>query len=228
VAGSARTGSSASPVGHRYGPPSWLGDSVLLTEAYSVAVSAHGSRRRATDERLFLEHVVEVGCLLHDAGFDDETIAVGLLHDAVERGTLGADRLDEAMGPRIAALVMVLSEDSSIASFEGRKAGLRAQVECAGSPAVDVYAADKLSDVLGLQRGIETHSEGLQQRMGTSVGNMLAHYRESIEMVVSIRPDSVFLPALRTGLENLETAAATSGPLSLRPTRLSPPRSRRS
>lgn len=175
-----------------------------MKEGFALAVLAHGDTRRATDERLFLEHVIEVASLLRDAGFDEEVVAAGILHDAVERGTLSKERLREVMGPGVSSLVLVLSEDPGIAAFDRRKAGLRAQVEEAGSPAVDIYAADKLSDIQGLQTGIKLHHDGLERRMGTSVGMMAAHYRGSVEMIASIRPDSVFLPALKAGLADLQ------------------------
>ncbi len=187
-----------------FDPPQWIGGSPILAKAYALAASAHGSQRRATDRRPFLDHVSEVGQLLHDAGFDDELVAVGLLHDAVERGTLSAARLEEEMGPGIASLVLALSEDPGIASFDRRKAGLREQVETAGGPAVTVYAADKLSDILGLRRGVETLADGLEERMGTGVPSMTAHYRESVEMIEAVMPDSGFLPPLRLELGRLE------------------------
>lgn len=179
---------------------------MLLAEAYSLAASAHGSQRRPTDRRLFLDHVAEVGRLLDRAGCDDELVAVGLLHDAVERGTLNAEQLEERMGPRISSLVLALSEDPAIASFDQRKAGLRSQVERAGEPAMTVYAADKLSDILGLRRGVETHADGLEERMGTGVSSMAAHYGESVEMIEATTPDSVFLPDLHLELGRLEEA----------------------
>jgi guanosine-3',5'-bis(diphosphate) 3'-pyrophosphohydrolase len=179
--------------------------SPLLRDAYSLAAAAHGRERRATDERYFLDHVVEVASMLDQAGFDQELVAVGLLHDAVERGTLSEERLEEKMGPTVCALVLALSEDPTISSFDRRKAGLRAQVEGAGRRAVNVYAADKLSDIRGLRRGIAKHSAGLEQRMGTSVRSMAAHYRESVDMIASALPDARFLPALRIELGRLET-----------------------
>ena len=188
-------------------PPVWTCRSPLLAEAYSLAAAAHGSQRRATDGRYFLDHVVAVAGMLHQAGFDDELVAVGLLHDAVERGTLSEEQLEDAMGASISSLVRILSEDASITSFDQRKAGLRHQVENAGGRAVTVYAADKLSDVPGLRRGIENDVDALEERMGTDVASMTAHYRESVEMIESVRPDSAFLPALRLELERLETDA---------------------
>jgi hypothetical protein len=108
------------------------------------------------------------------------------------------------MGASISSLVLTLSEDTGIESFDQRKAGLRDQVATAGGWAVTVYAADKLSDILGLSRGIETVRDGLEERMGTSVASMAAHYRESVEMIESVRPNSAFLPALHVELERLE------------------------
>ncbi len=187
-----------------FDPPQWIMGSPLLSQAYSLAEAAHGSQRRASDGRYFLDHVLEVAGMLHQAGFDDELVAVGLLHDAVERGTLSEEDLKERMGASICSLVLTLSEDARIASFNWRKAGLRHQVESAGGLAVTVYAADKLSDIRGLRRGIETRGDGLEERMGTSVASMTTHYRESVEMIESVRPGSAFLPALGLELERLE------------------------
>jgi len=167
-------------------------------------VAAHGEQRRPSDGRYFLDHVVEVAELLQRAGFDDELVAVGLLHDAVERGTLGEEELRDEMGESISSLVLILSEDPGIESFDRRKAGLRDQVAAAGGWAVTVYAADKLSDILGLRRGVETAGEGIEERIGTSVASMTAHYGESVEMIESLRPGSAFLPALRLEMERLE------------------------
>ena len=184
--------------------PVWLAGSPLLVDAYALAVAAHGEQRRPSDGRYFLEHVVEVAELLRSDGFDDELVAVGLLHDSVERGTLKERELRNGMGASICYLVLTLSEDATIASFARRKEGLRRQVEGGGALAVTVYAADKLSDIRGLRRGIEIFGDGLGERLGTSVPSMTAHYRESVEMVASMRPGSVFLPELREQLDGLE------------------------
>jgi (p)ppGpp synthase/HD superfamily hydrolase len=179
-----------------------------LSDAFALAAKAHGSQRRPSDGRLFLEHVSEVAGLLHRLEFDDELVAVGLLHDSIERGTLGESELREEMGDSIAWLVMALSEDSTIESFGERKAALRAQVATAGMRAITVFAADKLSDIAGLRRGIEASPEAAEERMGTSVASMADHYRDSAQMIAAVRPGSVFLPALRRELGRLDSVAA--------------------
>ena len=166
-------------------------------------MSAHGSEKRASDGTTFLDHVTEVGALLHEAGFDEELVAVGFLHDAVERGTLGEAELRREIGDEIADVVMTLTEDAHIEDFAARKQALRAQVAAAGGRALTVFAADKLSDILGLRRGLEAGGDGLAERMGTSVASMAGHYRDSVAVIEAGSSGSVFLPVLRAELEFL-------------------------
>jgi hypothetical protein len=206
--GQAGSRGDALPDAADQGPAPWIAAAPLLADAYWLAESAHRSQRRPSDGRPFLDHVVEVATLLHEAGFDEELIAVGLLHDAVERGTLTAAELRLEMGGEICSLVLALSEDPSIQSFDERKAGLRQQVRRAGGQAVTIFAADKLSDILGLRRGIES-GNGVEARIGTTIAAMAGHYRESVEVIESDRPGSVFLPALRVQLDRLAAEAQT-------------------
>src|SRR5262245_32441455 len=74
------------------GPP-WIAASPRLARASALAAEAHAAQHRPSDDRPFIEHVVEVATLLHDAGLDEKLVAIGLLHDAVERGTLTEDGL---------------------------------------------------------------------------------------------------------------------------------------
>ena len=192
--------------------PEWVKDSPLLGRAYALAESAHGSERRASDGATFLDHVTEVATLLREAGFDEELVAAGLLHDSVERGTLGEDRLRDEVGDDISDVVMTLTEDARIEDFAERKRALRDQVAAAGGRALIVFAADKLSDILGLRRGLEASGDGLAERRGTSVASMAGHDRDSVALIEAGGSGSVFLPVLRAELEFLgEDAAPATG-----------------
>jgi hypothetical protein len=184
-------------------PPEWIEGSPLLRQAYALAEAAHRSQQRASDGRPFLDHVTEVGTLLREAGFDVELVATGLLHDAVERGTLSEDTLRAEMPASIGELVLTLSEDPAIESFSERKAALRAQVAAAGGRALTVFAADKLSDIIGLRRGLETFGGAVEERIGTTVSSMAGHYRESVELIESGDPGSAFASELRAELGRL-------------------------
>jgi hypothetical protein len=194
----------------------WISDSPLLAHAHALAEDAHRAQRRATDGRPFISHVTEVADLLHREAFDEKLVAAGFLHDAVERGTLSEEALRDEVDENISSLVMALSEDPTIQSFDERKAALREQVKQAGPRALTVFAADKLSDILGLRRGIQTFGDSIEERMGTSVQSMAGHYRESVELIESEWPGSTFLPTLRLQLGRLEQestpASASSVP----------------
>jgi hypothetical protein len=136
--------------------------------------------------------VTEVGTLLREAGFDDDLIAAGLLHDSVERGTLSEGELRAEIGDEIADVVMTLTEDAAIEDLGERKRALRDRVAEAGGRALTVFAADKLSGVLALRRA------------GTGPAGVPLHYRESAVMIEAAGgPGSAFLPVLRAELELL-------------------------
>jgi (p)ppGpp synthase/HD superfamily hydrolase len=204
ISGRGRGGSSVRNAGRH----AWISRSPVLLRAYALAAEAHGDQRRATDAALFLEHVTEVAELLKDAGDDNELIAAALLHDAVERGSLTEPRLRAEMDEEISDLVLALTESADIDSFSARKRALRRQVEAAGTRAITIFAADKLSDIRALRRGINADRESLEARMGTTVEQMASHYRESVAMVEQNEPRSAFVAALRAELDGLGAASA--------------------
>ena len=112
------------------------------------------------------------------------------------------------MSADISALVLSLTEDASIASFDERKAGLRERVGAGGVNALTIFAADKLSDIGGLSRGIELYTDSIESRIGTTVVAMAGHYRESVEMIERRHPECVFIPALRENQRQLEVRVA--------------------
>jgi HD domain len=192
--------------------PAWIGESSILASAYALAERAHRGQKRPSDGRPFLDHVTEVATFLHDAGISNELVAVGLLHDSVERGTLRVPELRAEMGDEIANLVLVLTEDPRIESFAARKDGLRRQVSQAGEPAITVFAADKLSDIASLRRGIEEFGPAIEVRIGTTVESMGGHYKESVELVEKANPDSTLLPELHAQLDRLAAESSTLSP----------------
>jgi len=71
-----------------------------------------------------------------------------------------------------------------------------------------VFAADKLSDIAGLRRGVERSGQAVERRIGTSVASMAGHYRDSVAMIASLTPGSSFLSALGSELRRLEELSA--------------------
>jgi (p)ppGpp synthase/HD superfamily hydrolase len=187
----------------RTAPADWIADSDFLLRAHALAARAHDGQRRATDQAPLIEHAVEVGYLLHATGFEERLVAAGLLHDAIERGRLTRDELRDEMDDQVCGLVLALTEDATIDSFEERKEALRDQVRTAGPGVVTIFAADKVSAVRGLASALDRSDESLEARLGTTVEGMTRHYEDCLRTIEIVDPDCPFIPALRAELAPL-------------------------
>lgn len=143
------------------------------------------------DHAPFILHPLEVGALLSGRGFDDEVVAAGLLHDAVEDTGAGVEDVRLRFGDWVAGIVAELTEDREIADYGERKAALRAQVADAGADAHAVYAADKVVKAREL-RAQAARAERLLDE--PDLRRRLEHYQRSLEMLESVAPE---LPLVR-------------------------------
>jgi (p)ppGpp synthase/HD superfamily hydrolase len=164
--------------------------------ALAYAEQRHAGQRRKGDGAPFIEHPAEVAWLLYSAGAPDHVIAAGVLHDTIEKAGADIGELRTRFGTRTAALVAAVSEDPGIPTYARRKAALREQVADAGSEALMVFAADKVSKVreLSLERG----RRGPSQRR-------LTHYRRCLELLERRLADSPLVAQLRAELDKLIT-----------------------
>lgn len=170
--------------------PDFVRGSVLLEGAFRFArVAYRGAGRRGEAK---LRHSVEAARLLHEAGFEEEVVAAGLLHDVVEATASQLSQVSERFGSRVAALVEAMTEDDRIESFEERKAEHRARVTAHGSHAAAIYAADKLAKMPHLRADPGSASE-----------RQLAHYQQTVEALSAGHPDLPFLGDLERELAAL-------------------------
>ena len=126
------------------GLASFLARMPISSRAAAWADAAHEGQKRQADGAPFMVHPYEVAMLLHATGYGDAVVAVGLLHDVVEKGGASVAEVRESFGAEIAADVTALTEDDGIADYHERKAALRRSVEEAREDVVAVFAADKV------------------------------------------------------------------------------------
>src|ERR671917_1786784 len=119
--------------------------SPLTRDALAFADQLHAGQTRDLDDLPFVTHPVEVACLLHEAGYHDEVVAAGVLHDVLEDTDAERSDLESRFGTRVAELVEAVTDDPTIEDDAERKAALRRQVSHAGECAAVVFAADKVS-----------------------------------------------------------------------------------
>jgi (p)ppGpp synthase/HD superfamily hydrolase len=169
--------------------------SPLTRDALAFASSRHAGQTREMDGIPFVTHPVEVACLLHEAGYSDDVVAAGVLHDVIEDTDAKQADLEERFGANVAALVAAVSDDPSIEDDAQRKAALREQVARAGECAAAVFAADKVSKARELRLRM---SQGRFQRKDRT---KIEHYRASLEMLDELLPGHQLVERLRAELD---------------------------
>jgi ketosteroid isomerase-like protein len=190
--------------------------SQLLAEAYEVAVHAHADQLEETDGQPYIDHPVTVARLLFEAGFDEEVVAAGLLHDTIERSDLTVDDIRPRFGDRVADLVGAMTEPATIESFEDRKAELRMQVARAGRDAEAIFAADKIAKSSSLRRALAQLGESeVSRRAGSPLKQKIEHYHASLELLDTLAADLPFVPQLHSELDALEEQRIHDGDFEL-------------
>lgn len=91
----------------------------LIQHAYVYAATAHAGQTRLSGEP-YLSHPLAVADILADMGFDEPTIAAGLLHDTVEDTHSTIDEISENFGDEVADIVDGVTKISMI-PFENKE-----------------------------------------------------------------------------------------------------------
>jgi (p)ppGpp synthase/HD superfamily hydrolase len=168
--------------------------------AIAYASYLHEGQRRKADGEPFILHPLEVASLLYYAGAPDHVIAAGVLHDTIEKTDVTASDLRERFGPRVAELVLAVSEDEQISSYAQRKAALCDRAAGAGEEALMVLAADKVSKARELRR----HPDAA----GRSRHRRVTHYQDCLQLLQERLPHSPLVRELDAELETLPEVAA--------------------
>ena len=166
--------------------------------ALEFADQHHAGQRREVDGAPFVMHPLEVAGLLHDAGYADDVVAAGVLHDVLEDTSARRSDLERGFGSEVARLVSAVTDDPSIEDPAERKAALRLQVSQAGECAAVIFAADKVS------KARELRLMTTRRRVGREAQLKLNHYRESLDMLAELIPDHELVGQLRTELKAIE------------------------
>ena len=91
----------------------------LIQRAYVYAATAHAGQTRLSGEP-YLSHPLAVADTLAQMGFDEATVAAGLLHDTVEDTRATIEEIDESFGEDVADIVDGVTKISMI-TFENKE-----------------------------------------------------------------------------------------------------------
>ena len=130
---------------------------------------------------LFRSHPVAVGMILQKAGYREEMVAAGILHDTVEDTKLTLADIDREFGSEIAVIVEGCSEPDKSLSWEDRKEHTIDYLKTATEDIRVVACADKLHNVRSIRKDFDLDGEVVWSRFKRGREQQEWYYRNVIE-----------------------------------------------
>ncbi len=127
-----------------------------LEEAMRFAAQAHAGQLRKGSDTPYFEHVAAVGLILDRAGFPEDVVIAGLLHDVVEDTPVSFEELTTVFGATVSDLVRHCSEKKTDDSghkrpWIDRKRDHIAALASAPVEARGIILADKLHNLISIE-----------------------------------------------------------------------------
>jgi (p)ppGpp synthase/HD superfamily hydrolase len=187
--------------------------SALVRKALETATAEHeGQVRNGSGGLPYIEHPKMVAERLAAAGYGDEVLAAGLLHDVVEDSDTTVEELRERFGDAVAGLVETLSDDESIESYRERKQEHRQRIEAVDGEALAIYAADKLTNASTLGEALAREGESVADEFKVPLELKLETWEGDAELLARLDPSLPFLESLDAALSRLRADLAVAGP----------------
>ena len=153
------------------------------------------------------EHVdeaIEVGQLLHEAGYDARIVAAGILHGVIERAGLTGGEIADVAGAPVAGLVEAVTADARIADPTRRFLDRRVRIAYIGPRALAVYAAALLVELRFLRREYAVWGERLSGLLTMSLDEKVTETRRDLRLILGRRDEIPLVADVETELAGLE------------------------
>lgn len=161
--------------------------SSLVEKAARMAIEAHATQTRKSDNFPYVIHPILVGHILAKAGGSDEVIAAGFVHDVVEDTACTLEDVRARLGETVAGIVATVSENKAL-PWEDRKRAYIDAVRAGSTDARLVSLADKVHNARSVLDAHEREGEsvwryfkGGKETHVWFMESMLTMFRETLE-----------------------------------------------
>lgn len=153
----------------------------IIEKALQLAAQAHEGQYRKRSNIPYITHPVAVGMILLKAGYEEDIVAAGILHDTVEDTELTLSRLQKEFGPRIASIVEGCSEPDKSLPWEKRKEHSIEFFKKAPEEIRAVASADKLHNVRSILLDYEREGDRVWGKFIRGKDQQEWYYRSIID-----------------------------------------------
>ncbi len=176
----------------------------LLHEAAETASKLHdGHYRRHPKGVIYFSHLAYVALLLQRAGYDDEVVAAGFLHDALEDTDYDTKQMSERFGTRVTRLVQGVSEQKDVANWVERKRLYREMIKTGSVEAVAISCADHIHNSRSLGISIEDGVD-IKKIFKIGIPERFAHERALVEIYKDKLGDVALAQEFESSINDLE------------------------
>jgi (p)ppGpp synthase/HD superfamily hydrolase len=153
----------------------------MIEKALQIASQAHNGQFRKGTQIPYITHPIAVGMILMKAGYSDEIVAAGILHDTVEDTDLTIEEIEREFGPKVAEIVAGCSEPDKSLSWEKRKEHTIEFLKAASNDIRAVACADKLHNIRSIIDDYEQNGEAVWSRFKRGKAQQGWYYTNIVE-----------------------------------------------
>jgi (p)ppGpp synthase/HD superfamily hydrolase len=148
----------------------------LVTKAHAYAAKAHEGVFRNWSGEPYIEHCARVAGSLVELGFDPDVIAAAYLHDVIEDCPVSAAELAAEFSPRIAALVVEVTNPKKIPGMSkaDRLAGIVRHLAASSYAGASIKLADMLDNSSNVSAVAPAFAKGYLPKLAAKVA-VLGH-----------------------------------------------------
>ncbi|MDF0725390.1 HD domain-containing protein [Cytobacillus sp. S13-E01] len=156
----------------------------LVDKARDFAMNAHKEQKRKLTSEPYFVHLEGVAQTLRDAGFSEEVVAAGYLHDVVEDTSTTIEEIEKIFGKKIAVLVMSNTETKAL-SWEIRKQHTIDSIEGASLEIKALIAADKLDNINSLLEACRIDGDGIWESFNRGYAKQSWYYKALVKAILA-------------------------------------------
>ena len=154
----------------------------ILFDAIEFAIHAHHGQFRKGTKIPYIFHPLNVGRILLESGCSVVVVVAGILHDTLEDTPIALEDIQTRFGEDVANLVSIVSEPDKSDTWENRKQHTLMSLESASKEALLIALADKLDNILSIQRVLEQDGEVVWSRFNRQKSAQAWYYLNLIDV----------------------------------------------
>ncbi|MFA6447699.1 MAG: HD domain-containing protein [Patescibacteria group bacterium] len=129
----------------------------------------------------FISHPASVGLMLARAGYNDDVVVAGILHDVIEDCKVTAEQMADQFGEKVAQLVVQVSQPQNMTWME-KKEFYRKTLDVAQLEALAIAAADHTYNIHTLVEGM-TINPRMRMSFEVTLEDRLQHEKMCYEII---------------------------------------------